>query len=156
MSVDIFRVMESRCDQSWNSTNFTNQWAEIQWTIKKPSWISIIHYFSKLAETQILAILHVQTQEPNPTLHSRWRKALHHGILTGIRSDGSRGVPLGGGGHCLFEGSYPLPNYRPIFQGCLSMSFIWPPPIFGSSRSSPSKSILSQCKSYTKVTQIFP
>ena len=32
--------------------------------------------------------------------------------------------PGGGGGHCLFEGSYPLPNYRPRFSGLYALSFL--------------------------------
>ena len=42
----------------------------------------------------------------------------------------------GGGGHCLSERSYPLPNYRPRFLGpvLLSLSFLLPPPIFFSYR----------------------
>ena len=29
----------------------------------------------------------------------------------------ARGGGGGGGGHCLFEGNYPLPNYRPRYLG---------------------------------------
>ena len=46
----------------------------------------------------------------------------------GVCSGGGAGVRLGerpsgggrGGGHCLFEGSYPLPNYHPHFSGLSS------------------------------------
>ena len=30
----------------------------------------------------------------------------------------------GGGGHCLFEGRYPLPNIAPAFQTCSLLSFL--------------------------------
>ena len=36
-------------------------------------------------------------------------------------------MSLGGGGHCLVEGRYPLPNYRPCF---LHLSCVYSPLIF--------------------------
>ena len=33
----------------------------------------------------------------------------------------------GGGGHCLFEGRYPLPIYHPYFGPCLPPSLFLPP-----------------------------
>ena len=50
-----------------------------------------------------------------------------------------------GGGHGLFEGRYRLPNYRPCFLPCRTLSFLWPPPIFEGHRPSPPKITYSQC-----------
>ena len=68
----------------------------------------------------------------------------------------TRITPGGGGGHCLFEGNYPLPNYPPRFSGLSAPEFFLPPPIFGSCRPPPSKSYFLNAKLYTKVTPIFP
>ena len=35
--------------------------------------------------------------------------------LRDVINDNPMGYSPGGGGHCLFEGSYPLPNYHPRF-----------------------------------------
>ena len=50
----------------------------------------------------------------------------------------------GGGGHCLFEGSYLLPNYPPRFSRMFTLEFSFIAPYF--CRPQPSKIILSQCK----------
>ena len=41
---------------------------------------------------------------------------------------GARGG--GGGGHCLFEGRYPLPNYRPCFLALSAPQFSLSAPCF--------------------------
>ena len=39
-------------------------------------------------------------------------------------------TPGGGGGHCLFEGRYPLPNYCPCFFGPVHPSVFFDRPLF--------------------------
>ena len=43
------------------------------------------------------------------------------------------------GGHCLFEGRYPLPNYRPHFSALSAPQSFLPPPIFEGHRPPPLK-----------------
>ena len=52
----------------------------------------------------------------------------------------------GGGGHFLFEGNYPLPNYRPCFSGLSSPEFSLTAPYFWEFEPPPSKIKLFQCK----------
>ena len=40
------------------------------------------------------------------------------------------GVGGGGGGHCLFGRSYPMPNYRPRFSGLSAPEFSLTAPYF--------------------------
>ena len=48
--------------------------------------------------------------------------------------------PKGGGGHCLFEGSYPLQNYRPCFSGLSTPQLSLTPLLLGVAEHHPLKS----------------
>ena len=54
-----------------------------------------------------------------------WREPREE--LTHMGASPFRLVPMpggGGGGHCLLEGRYPPPNYRPRFSGLSALSFL--------------------------------
>ena len=64
---------------------------------------------------------------------------------------------LGGGGHCLFKGRYPLPIYRPRFSGLSAPEFSLTAPYFGGlTDHRPLKSNFLNTELYTKGTPIIP
>ena len=58
--------------------------------------------------------------------------------------------PGGGGGHSLFEGSYPLPNYRPAFPLSALEFYFYRPVFLGDTDHRPLKPYFLNAQSYTK------
>ena len=74
-------------------------------------------------------------------LSARVRTPSYRGADTG------QGPGAGGLGHCLFEGRYPLPNYRPCFLALSGPQFSLTAPYFlGSQTTAPEKIGLPQYK----------
>ena len=60
--------------------------------------------------------------------------------------------PGEGGWHSLFEGSYPLPNYRPAFPLSALEFYLYRLVFLGDTDHRPLKPYFLNAKSYTKVT----
>ena len=77
--------------------------------------------------------------------------------LTQLKGPTCAGGGGGGGEHCLFEGSYRLPNYCPrFFQGCPPRAFFDRPLFLGVTDHRPLTSNFLNANLYTIVTPIFP
>ena len=70
-----------------------------------------------------------------------------------LGSEGGGGVLRGGG--CLFEGRYPLPNYRPRFSALSAPQSFLPPSIFECHRPPPPKIKHSKHKTIYKSNTKF-